>query len=193
MKGRMFNCKVLKLVGLSILFFLLESCFITNTPGFYSGYKKLSNSEKMNIEILPENQSITNVNFEKGFIYSITGNQLFELLTKNDTSVVYFFSPNCSSEECVPISKLEDYCVEKKYNLFVIVQYYDNLDVTRALNPSQMPLFSINHFYYKSDYCNKYTKLFLKDLLKINKNNKSEYKRHYVFYKGELLEKKLEL
>lgn len=187
-QGEILSRMSMKVTQMTIVLFLtwsLQSCVITNTPGFYNGYKKLDVNSKGNIIFIKDGDDITKDRLNIDIIYAINGKQLLYQLQLEDTSLVYFFSPNCGADACVPISNVADFCQQKGYKLFVVIEYYDNLNITKVLNPTNVPLYSVNHFYYKTAYCNKYIKLFLKDLL----DKKGEYygQRYFLFNKGENL------
>ena len=156
---------------------LFSGCFITNTPGFYSGYKKLSEQEKNTIEFTQNEQYSFD---DTAKIYAITGTQLSELLKKNDSTVVYLYGPNCSSKNCVSIPYANKLCEEKNYKLIVIIEYY-NFEVFAAQHINNFNSFAINHFYYKTDYVQKYVRLFKADLLGNYKLPKE--KAYYRFLK----------
>lgn len=142
-----------------------SGCIITNTPGFYSGYSKLSENEKHNIIFTDTNFDICNLKNE-GKIYSISGIQLQNCILKKEKTLVYIWSPNCNSEKCYSMELLQSYCEKNGFSFFVISEYYD-MDKMKVemLKLKQYPMFSINERYYKTRYCNKYFKLFIKDLL----------------------------
>ena len=141
--------------------FLFSGCFITNTPGFYSGYKKLTEQQKNTIAFTESEQSNFN---DTAKIYAITGIQLSEILKNNDSTVVYFFRPNCSSKNCISIQYANKLCEAKNYQLIIILEYYD-FEIFATQNINNFNAFAINHLYYKTDYVDKYVRLFKVDLL----------------------------
>jgi hypothetical protein len=177
---------------LYVLSVLLSGCVITNTPGFFSGYKKLTNSQKQSIVFIDDTTSICAINNDQR-IYSITATHLLNCLKNNETSIVYFWSPNCHSKSCISLSAAEQYCIEKKYTLYIITEYYD-LEKTKAQNNSSRPILSVNHKYYKTDYCNKYMKLFTNELIH-DKTLSSEdlNNRFFVFKADSLIRTQIEL
>ncbi len=171
---------------LFLFLFLSAGCFITNTPGFYSGYKKINSDQKQNIVFAEDGLDVCNLKNDKK-IYAITANHLLNCLQNNDSTIVYFWEPNCSSKSCVLLDAAQNYCDRNNYNLYVITEYYD-LEKIDAQNNAALSLFSINHQYYKTDYCNKYVKLFSRELTKSRKISKEEdYFRYYVFNKDSLI------
>lgn len=162
---------------------LLSGCFITNTPGFYSGYKKLTEEQKSTITFTEEEQ--LNID-DTTKIYAITGTQLSEMLKKNDSTVVYLFSPNCSSINCISIQYANKLCEAKGYQLIVILEYYD-FEIFAAQHINNFNSFAINHAYYKTDLVVKYLRLFKADLFgnyKLPKEN--SYCRFWIFNKDKL-------
>lgn len=163
---------------ITIITLLFSGCFITNTPGFYSGYKKLSEQEK-NAIIFSEKGQLDIGDTTK--IYAITGTQLSELLKKNDSTIVYFFGPNCSSKNCISIKYANKLCEDKNYQLIVVLEYY-NFEVFAAQHINNFNVYAINHQFYKTDYVQKYVRLFKDDLLsnfKLEKDN--SYCRYLIF------------
>ena len=61
------------------------------------------------------------------------------------------------------------------------------MEKTSIQNVTSLPIFSINHLYYNTNYCNKYVKLFQNELLK-NVQKENDYNRFYIFNKDTLNE-----
>ena len=170
---------------LSILLCTLSSCVILNTPGFYSGYKKLSPAEKSQIIFASPEQNVCGLPNDKK-LYSITAAQLLNCLRSNDTSLVYFWSPNCHSEVCISLPTAQHYCNRHNYKLYVVAQYYD-FEKTNPQNTNPLPIFTANHKHYGTDYCNAYNNRFLKELrTDANLPKDDRYDRFY-FFKSERL------
>ena len=177
-----------------IFCFILQGCFITNTPGFYSGFSKLTPVEKEIIIFTEPDFKICKLD-KDSFVYAINGKQLLECVKLKDSAIVYLWSPNCHGDKCYSLNLVQEYCTKNNYSLFVIAEYYDIKKINlqkQYLNTS--PMFSINEKYYKTHYCNKYFKLFLTDLL-VNKiiNKKDMYNNYFIFNKGILMTFNLEL
>ncbi len=176
---------MIKAILMSFFILFLSSCFLTNTPGFYSGYDRLSDSEKKTIFFTDKDSGICNLdNNDK--IYAITGKQLRTCLSKNDTSVVYFWGPNCSSKVCILISACQNYCTLKNYNLYVVADYYD-MDKMRNQNVSNFPMLVANQKYYKKEYANGINRRFKKDLLHGEKLKKEDKYDRFLLFKGDKL------
>ena len=176
---------MIKVIISSLFLLLLSSCIITNTPGFYTGYNRLSDNDKKTIVFVDKDSSINNfVNNEK--IYAITGKQLRLCLTKNDTSIVYFWGPNCSSKSCISIAACQNYCTSKNYNLYVVADYYD-IQKMQNQNVSNFPMLIANEQYYNKKYANSLNKRFTDDLLNgVNLNKEEQYNR-FLYFKGDKL------
>jgi hypothetical protein len=163
--------------------FAFSGCVITNTSGFYSGYKKLSDKEKAKVIFTPPAENIC-ARVNDNNIYAITGSQLLNCLKDNDTSVVYRWSPHCHSDMCITIETAQRYCDKMKYKLYIVADYYD-MEIIERQHTIPGPLYIANHQYYKADFCGKYNKRFTADLLKGATLNKEERFGRFQFFKGD--------
>jgi hypothetical protein len=120
---------------------LFSSCIIVKTPGFYSGYKKLSPEQKQNIVFLNEhnNKMLCAVD-DATKIYAVTAQQLLGCLKDHHSSIVYFWSPNCHSKRCISLGAAEKYCRENNYKLYIVSEYYDMEQL--QLQNNTLPVFS---------------------------------------------------
>ncbi|MFT4061960.1 MAG: hypothetical protein QM642_06345 [Edaphocola sp.] len=182
----MLNTHFIKLTTRIILIVLVvlfqvtsQGCFITNTPGFYSGYKKLTKEQQGHIKVYAKDAS----SHAKEDFISINGVQLREMLKSYGTSVVYMWSPNCHSRVCVPLNALKKHYESMNYQLFVVAEYYD-FEKTKILKPDDIDMFSVNHKYYGTDYVPLYLKRFKKDLIG---SREVGYERQLFFYRGQLI------
>jgi len=151
-----------------IVSIFFSSCIITNTPGFYSGYSKLTEQEKNNIVFTEPDLDISNLQND-GKIYAISGTQLKNCILKEQKSLVYFWDPYCHSQKCYSVDLMQEFC-EKN-----------------GLALKQYPMFSINEKYYKTRYCNRYYTLFVKDLLSNQIYKKDDiYSSFFIFENGKL-------
>lgn len=170
---------------LLLLFPILTGCFITNTPGFYSGYKKLSADEKQSVVITPATMPVCGIPNDQR-IYAITGTQLRACLKDKDTSVVYFWSPNCHSDVCISTSAAQYYCDKKGYKLYVVAEYYD-LPKMKQQNTNATPMYSVNSGAYGTDYCDKYTARFVKQLAGPAMLSKNDLYNRFFFFRADSL------
>jgi hypothetical protein len=165
---------------------LYTSCIITNTPGFYSGCKKLDNVTKANIVFPVSNNLLPLADSQ---IYAITANQLASYIQSKayDTTIIYFWAPHCSGSSCIPIFLFNNYCKQHNYNGIVVAQYYD-FEMLKVQNIKPSEIFAINQKYYKTDYCNKYLCLFQNDFLKLYQlPSLTKYPFAYLYMQNNML------
>ena len=75
---------------------------------------------------------------------------------------------------------MQDVCTRKGYQLYVVAEYYDMASINRQ-PPLAQPLLAVNQQVYKTDYCNKYSRLFQADLAQGARVPDSlKYARFYV-------------
>lgn len=167
------------------LFYLLlvifcSSCFYGSFKGLTSGYKK--EKEYLNIVFLDSIDNIEKLDLQ--IIYSLNGETLKKEISKHKNSLVYFWSINCYSENCHPLHAVQSYCDDNDMKLFVVLDYYDR-ELTSTFSEIKHPFFSIDHFYYKTNFTNKYKKRFLNDLVGFELNDSISWKRYYYFEEDE--------
>jgi len=172
---------------LYLLPFLFTACISLHISGLHSGYKNLSPAQKQKIKIVSDSTEICNLNNDQ-IIYSVTATQLLNCLQRNDSSVVYIWGPNCSSKNCILLGAAQSYCDKKNYKLYVVAEYYD-MEQIDAQNNTKLPIFSINQKHYKTDYCNKYRKLFTRELVR-NRKIEEDGSRFFVFRQDNLIRHK---
>lgn len=165
------------LIGL----FSIQSCIITNTPGFYSGYKKLTSNDQARIQFIPLNQAIPDTN--KNLIYAVNAQSVLKSIQNKDTSVVYIWGPRCRSRFCLSLKSVQEECSNKGYNLLVVAEYYDTTSFKQCPQLNN-PLISINHKFYKTDYCQKYTSLFTNELRQGKQISDSCSYYRYLMFNG---------
>lgn len=163
----------------------LNSCVITRTPGFYSGYKRLSDSLKKKIIIVPDKETIPLIH--DYHTYAITAKHLKYRLQSNSKSIVYFWSPNCSGSVCISLRVFQKFCSENGYKPIIVAEYYD-FEQLEIQGVKQSSVFAINHWHYGTDYCNTYLRRFKESLFKEFKmafNPKSFDK--YIYFDGKTI------
>ena len=96
----------------------IQSCAIVHTPGFNSGYKRLTAEEQHKICFVSSVDEIPDHN--DGRIMAITADQLSVLLKKHENTLLYLWSPHCSSSVCIPLSTIQDYCDKSNLQLYVL-------------------------------------------------------------------------
>lgn len=187
--------KILKKIGvkfgvcflLLFIFLIINSCiqFQGSFEGFGSGYDKYKDS--LDIVFVEKNELLDNLNPE--YIYAVNGLIFKEHLKQIDNSLIYFWSPNCSSDVCLPIQSVQMYCDKNNLELFVLSEFYTD-QTSDFIGLSKNPFFSVNHLYYKANYVNKYQKLFKKDLIGFKPKDSLSWHRYLFFKNDQLLESK---
>jgi hypothetical protein len=185
MKHNIFKFSLFNTLLFGLLLSLNTSCVITHTPGFYSGYKRLSHEQKSKVIKVDDTAPLPQM---KDFItYAITAKHLEQILRTSPKSIVYFWQPHCSGSACISIPAFQKYCLANGYKPIVVAQYFD-YEMLEVQGVSPSTVFAINHWYYKTDYCVKYFRKFREKLFE---SFKIIYKRenfsNYLYYKDEVL------
>ena len=112
-------------------------------------------------------------------------------MVSQDSVIVHFWSPHCSSPICYSIDYVNKSYQSKGYTLIVIADYFD-METIQAQNLDDLryPLLSVHNEYYDTDICYKYHERFILDLLKQDKEDVEKlalYSRHLLFYKAKLV------
>ena len=163
-----------------VLTSVFQACAIFRTPGFNSGYKRLTTDEQKRVCFVSSVAEIPDRN--DGRIMAVTANQLSALLKKSETTLLYVWSPHCSSSSCVSLKAVQDYCNQANLPVCVLTEYY-----TDAFPQNEFlsrPMLSVNEFHYKTSYCNSYMKRFLQELIPEDKRENDSNHRFLLFSKG---------
>ena len=169
-----------KILLFLVLTFVFQTCAIVRTPGFNSGYKRLTAEEKKRVCFVSSVEEIPDRN--DGRIMAVTADQLSALLKKNDTTLLYVWSSHCSSSSCVSLKAVQDYCDQANLPLYVLTEYF-----TDAFTQNEFlsrPMLSVNEFHYKTSYCNSYMKRFLSELIPDDKR-KSDSNHRFLLFSNE--------
>ena len=170
-----------KILISGLLSVMLQACVIIHTPGFNSGYKRLMYEEKEQIHFVSSVDEIPHQN--DGRIMAITANQLTEMLNNNEKTLLYLWSPHCSSNVCVSLKNIQDFCDKANIHLYVLTEYYTDAFLQNKLLSN--PMLSVNEFYYKTSYCNLYMKRFLSELMPKERKQSVSYNRFLLFLNGQ--------
>ena len=173
-----------KILLFLVLTFVFQSCAIVRTPGFNSGYKRLTAEEQKRVCFVSSVEEIPDHN--DGRIMAVTAEQLSAVLKKSDTTLLYLWSPHCSSISCVSLKAVQDYCDQANLPVYVLTEYY-----TDAFTQNEFlsrPMLSVNEFHYKSSYCNSYMKRFLSELIPDDKRENDSNHRFLLFSKGSFVQ-----
>ncbi len=169
----------MKLLLLLLMGGLLSGCLITRTPGFYSGYKRLTPAEQTQIQFVPPDSTIPALGDRA--IYAVAARSLLQAMHSADTTLVYLWGPRCHSQVCASLQSVQAICHQRGYRLYVVAEYYDMAQISLQ-PPLQNPLLAVNQRFYQTDYCNKYTQLFSAELRRgAPLPDSTRYARYYLF------------
>jgi hypothetical protein len=151
--------------------------------GLVSKYKKTDKEYPGLLVKTNPNEPICNLTItETPKVYIINGLQLKNCLKNYQKAIVYIWDPHCTSEQCVSPTLLQQYCNEENTELFVVAEYYDGNELTQFYDVKH-PILGIDTEYYKSNFTDRYTRLFKEDLAV--KTHKDNYSRMHYFENGE--------
>ncbi|MBR4136115.1 MAG: hypothetical protein IKU03_06885 [Bacteroidales bacterium] len=167
-----------------VITFVFQACAIFRTPGFTSGYKRLTAEEQKRVCYVSSVEEIPDKN--NGRIMAVTAEQLSALLKNNDTTLLYLWSPHCSSSSCVSLKAIQDYCGQAHLPLWVLTEYYT--DAFTQIEFLSRPMLSVNEFRYKTNYCNSYMKRFLSELIPDDKRESNSNHRFLLFSRGSFVQ-----
>ncbi|MBO7445598.1 MAG: hypothetical protein J6T86_04235 [Bacteroidales bacterium] len=162
----------------------IQSCAIYHTPGFNSGYRRLTAEEQNKVCFVSSVDEIPDQN--DGRIMAVTAKQLSALLTRTENALLYLWSPHCSSSVCIPLSTIQDDCDKANLQLYVLTEYYT--DAFMQNDFLTHPMLSVDELHYKTSYCNSYMKRFLSELIPNDKKESVSHHRFLLFSKGRLVE-----
>lgn len=169
----------------SIIFFLATlffgSCIIQLVNS--NSYKDLDPSLKQKIHKLDSFDET-----QTGHVYEINGKQLMKQLKTKKKSLVYFFSNGCDSDNCLPLSKIEDYAHENDLTLFFIMSSYHKIEHTFSQNVGS-PLYAIDSDIYSSIKTRIYLRKFKEEIDYYNFLEKQgeKWMGNHLFYLGDSL------
>jgi hypothetical protein len=161
----------------------LNSCGVIEINGYGSDFKKLSIEEKRMLKEFHEFEKT-----EQPFIYPINGEQLREEVKRHSKVMVYEFKSNCVSATCYPLTSFVRYAQQNNYKLFLVLNSYASLSET-IHQEIKLPIFVMDHIFYKTNVRSNYNKRFIADLLKGEEMqvSKGSYPSIYLFEDGKLV------
>jgi len=161
---------------------LLTSCATSWDGKFYGlyGYYDKAQSENPSLyQKVDENTTVTDFNndtFKNKVI--VTNGKIFKpYLSKSEYTVVYIWSPKCKSYSCIALDLIQNKCLLKKFDLYVVTEYYSNKELSEKYNLTNN-IIGIDTQYYKSGLTKKYLSKFLFDL-----TGNIEFNERYLFFK----------
>lgn len=121
---------------------LLSSCIIQiNGISLSKDYKHLPESCKK--RFVEANVPLDSLRYD-GNVYLITTDVLFSHIEKEDSSLVYIWTPYCKSDACCSPQMFEEYCQAHGYRPYIILdqytewqQYYDGKSRLLMFDPKQ--------------------------------------------------------
>jgi hypothetical protein len=174
---------MLKVCLFILLLFFSNSCSIQFING--NEFENLTSENKEKVIKLKDFD-----NLKVDYIYEITGDQLLNELAKHERSIVYIFANGCTSENCLPLSQIENYAKSNNYSLFLVMNNYYNLESTLE-QPVKSILYSVNSDNYGLEKSRKYMNAFKTDLgyFEFSKN---KYLGSYLYFdKNQLIDIKV--
>lgn len=154
--------KYFSFISILLTILLLTSCSaLLNTPGFYSGFDKLSEDQKGRICFIDSIQQLEacNNNYK-----AISGHILYEMLPDKDTTLLILWRPECASDACMPLSTIVDFCVSTNYNYIIVPDFYEVL-FNSQIETYNGELYFMNHKYYDSNFNPKVRDRFINDIV----------------------------
>ena len=163
------------------------SCIKVSFKGLYS-YYNVANKEKPTIFFKTNDLNLI-CSKKKDSNYKvliINGSSLKQCIKENTKSIIYMWSPNCHSKNCIPLQLIQKHCEENNYKLYVVSEYYDSdkMDYEYGLSNS---LYAIDTEFYKTDLTTKYLDKFFKDI-DLNLVVSSTYNRYFYFEKDKFIQ-----
>lgn len=163
---------------------ILSACSINGSlQGLVSNYNK---TKQLNSDLFRSVNHDGNCQVDtlEARIYITNGLYLRECLSKCKTDVlVYNWAPNCKSKYCISLERLQEFCDEMGFELFVVAEYYD-YDVMSKLQAIKNPIYGIDVKFYKTNFTSKYTRRFYSDLLQTDISEMSVHD-YLLFEKSE--------
>lgn len=158
----------------------LSSCYI---KGLTNGYKRVTFEDKKRIVFEKKDC----VDQYSDTIYAYKGKDIRKCLISKDTSVVYIWDPNCSSKSCIPLTGAQYYCDTRKYELYVLLEYFD-FPKQQTFAPPTKSIIISDFKHYNTNFADASTNAFIEDLTTLDKKDKLiKFKRFLFFKNGKFL------
>lgn len=162
-KRSMRNIKFI--ISTIVVLSIISSCTIKGSfRGLYS-YYKTTNRESPDLLRKAKPDSVCYYTNENGNskVIIVTGLDIKKCISKSKEALVYIWRPNCSSQICLPLEIVQNYCNSKNIDLFIVAEYYDSKKMQIKWNIKR-PIYGIDTKYYRTSLTKKYLERFLKDL-----------------------------
>lgn len=154
---------ILIMLIFTFLALYLVSCKINGTAQGFYGYQKVTESIMPDF-ISPLDGDICMKELRDTLgVTKINGLDIYRCLIQDERTVVYLWSPKCSSSECISPILLSTLCADLKVKLFIVAEYYDYPIMYANLTKLE-PIYGIDQRHYNTNLTNKYKARFLNDL-----------------------------
>lgn len=171
------SLSIVKHLGLLLVAMPMFSSCLGYVTGLTSGYNHLSKQERANVvKYDGDIDSIRNLSK----VYAVTSEQIKHYLSRHKNVIVYDYTPECRSANCINPARLVDMCAGKGADVLVVANMYD--DVFTALNPD-FPILMINTDVLKSKWRGKYIDEFFQ-ALSGRTLKETNYASYHYFKKG---------
>ncbi|MBK8487000.1 MAG: hypothetical protein WAU21_04160 [Chitinophagales bacterium] len=149
--------------------FLFSACQINGTSqgliGYYNKTKDLS--PDLLVEDYPEENLCNVKNDSVPQIYIVNGIALKKCISQSSEALLYIWSPHCKGKYCYSFDLLQEYCTNKKLELFIVAEYYD-YDLMNKNYIIDKPIFGIDTKHYHTQFTSQYRSKFIFDLTQQN-------------------------
>jgi hypothetical protein len=180
--------KILQTSKITLLFALVlcASCSIGGKLGGLYGYYNSTQRDFPGLLVHPGSAEAVCQHYETppSKVYVVNGHDLKRCLLENEYALVYLWQPNCSSEFCYPLERVQERCRDQDIELFIVAEYYDGAKMSAQYDIAR-PILGIDLKYYQSNLTKRYLPRFMRDL---TGSSRSELSLH--LFKNGLLQKR---
>ncbi len=143
--------------------FITYSCSI-EIQGFFSGYKKTMKRDPNLLKVIADSEGICEAKYSDSCkVLVLNGKDLQQCIKTEERTVIYLWSPHCTSRYCYGLDRLQQYMNDKGIVFYAVADYYDSRPMKAYYN-LEYPIIGVDVTYYKSYTITSYLKKFLADL-----------------------------
>ena len=163
LKTKLNNLIFYRIIFFNWIIISFSNCSINGTmQGLYSYYSKTLQISPYLIK--KPISSICNISQkDTSVIYTTNGIEIKSCIEKINKSLLYLWKPKCTSDICLSLERVQDYCNENNIELFIVAEYYD-YETMKIVHAIKRPIFGIDCEYYKTNLTKKYVSGFMNDL-----------------------------
>lgn len=166
----------------SMIVFISSSC---SFPGLFSDYKRVNKEYPTLLKHPKDERAILNAKYSDSCqVLVLNAEELATCLDTEAKTILYSWSPHCSSPYCYGLDRVQAYCRDKGIKLHVVADYYDIESMT-AYYKLEFPIVGIDTKAYKNKLTPIYTKKFLEDLSIFRDKDNSD--RLFYLEKGKFI------